>query len=229
MILASFNRDMKFYHSLFYGQSLMKILEHIENKYNSKMVMNKNFFIITGAMGSGKSTIIRALHKQGFHVVDEPARQILAEQRLFQGHGVPEKNPQLFTELMLSRSLYFYSKHQSTTGPVFFDRGVPDMMAYASLFDLGLRSVKRAAKTCCYNKTVFITADWEEIYTTDEERTMSYEQAKAFGQSLRTIYQDLGYRLVKIPKMDIVQRADFIISEVNNVNADQMLLPNRKS
>lgn len=165
-------------------------------------------------MGSGKSTIAEALKLKGLKVVDEPARQILTEQRLFQGNGVPESDPQLFTELMLSRSLYFYNKHQNTEKPVLFDRGVPDMIAYASLFNLDLNFVKQAAQTYRYSKFVFITADWKEIYQTDDERTMSYEQAKAFGQSLRTIYQELDYDLLEVPKIDAQERAKFILSKI---------------
>src|SRR3546814_10233995 len=38
--------------------------------------------------------------------VHPPARQILAEQRSIGGAGVPDRNPALFTELLLSRALY---------------------------------------------------------------------------------------------------------------------------
>jgi len=178
--------------------------------------MDSQFFILTGAMGSGKSTIAEAIKSTGFNVVDEPARQILAEQRLFNGNGVPENNPQLFTELMLSRSLYFYSKYKDTEGPVLFDRGVPDMIAYASLFKIDLSFVKQASQTYRYNKSVFITADWEEIYQTDDERTMSYGQAKAFGQSLRTIYQNLDYDLIEVPKMSEKKRSEFVLSKIKS-------------
>ncbi len=176
--------------------------------------MKSNFFILTGAMGSGKSTIAEALKLKGFNVVDEPARQILAEQRLFQGNGTPENDMQLFTELMLSRSLYFYNKHKDSEEPVLFDRGVPDMIAYAALFNLDLNFVKEASQMYSYNKSVFITADWEEIYQTDDERTMSYEQAKAFGRSLRAIYQELDYDLIEVPKMNAQERSEFILSRI---------------
>jgi predicted ATPase len=66
--------------------------------------IQRNFFIITGSPGSGKSTILRELKNIAVTVIDEPARQILAEQRSFGGNGVPENDPVLFTELMLSRA-----------------------------------------------------------------------------------------------------------------------------
>ncbi len=176
--------------------------------------MTSNLFILTGAMGSGKTTIVESLKLKGFNIVDEPARQILAEQRLFAGNGVPENDPQLFTELMLSRSLYFYNKHKNTDKPVLFDRGVPDMIAYASLFNLDLNFVKQAAQAYRYNKYVFITAGWEEIYQTDDERTMSYQEAEAFGQSLRTIYQELDYNLIEVPQSPAQERSEYILSKI---------------
>ncbi|MEM7017285.1 MAG: AAA family ATPase, partial [Pseudomonadota bacterium] len=68
-----------------------------------------NCFILTGAPGSGKSTLINTLRARGIQCIDEPARQILAEQRLINGEGVPEKkDPGLFIELMLSRTTQAY-------------------------------------------------------------------------------------------------------------------------
>jgi len=65
----------------------------------------QNYFILTGAMGAGKSTILDKFKKLNIKCIDEPARQILAEQRLIQGNGLPETNSNLFTELLLSRSI----------------------------------------------------------------------------------------------------------------------------
>lgn len=180
--------------------------------------MTKNLFILTGAMGSGKSTLSQQLETDGLRIIHEPARQILAEQRSFSGRGVPETDPQLFTDLMLSRSIYLYNLNLGTKDPVIFDRGIPDMIAYASLFNLDLESYKRAAEVYRYNQTVFIMADWEEIYTTDDERKMTYEQAKNFGHALRDIYKECGYTLVEVPKLSVKDRADFILSKMQKLN-----------
>lgn len=49
-------------------------------------------FIITGCPGSGKTTLINYLRDIGFTCVDEPARQVIAEQRAIQGNGLSNKN-----------------------------------------------------------------------------------------------------------------------------------------
>lgn len=69
-------------------------------------------FVITGAMGSGKSTVLKLLQAEGLSVIEEPARQILAEQRSIGDEGVPEKNPKFFTQLLLSRAIYQYKQMQ---------------------------------------------------------------------------------------------------------------------
>lgn len=105
--------------------------------------MTRNI-IITGAMGSGKSTVLKLLKAEGFIVVEEPAREILAEQRSIGDEGVPEKNPKLFVQLLLSRAIYQYKQMQEAYDTVIFDRGIPDNIAYAQLFKLdyyGLRLI----------------------------------------------------------------------------------------
>lgn len=51
-------------------------------------MIKHNYFILTGAMGSGKSTILAKLAEAGVHCVPEPTRAILAEQRLIAVLGV---------------------------------------------------------------------------------------------------------------------------------------------
>ncbi|MDF9798891.1 putative ATPase [Catalinimonas alkaloidigena] len=172
----------------------------------------QHYFILTGAMGSGKSTLCTELEKLHIPVIHEPARQILAEQRSFGGRGVPEIDPQHFTDLMLSRAIYHYREHAQVTHPILFDRGIADMIGYADLFGLDLQVYQQAAERYPYHATVFVTPDWPEIYTTDDERKMTYLQAKAFGDKLREIYIELGYSLYELPKTSASHRAQFIIS-----------------
>ncbi|WP_051610031.1 AAA family ATPase [Terasakiella pusilla] len=182
----------------------------------SPIRQTQTYFILSGAMGSGKTTLCQDLKANGQSVVDEPARQILAEQRSFGGSGVPEEDPHLFTNLLLSRTLYAYDFHQEAKQPILFDRGVPDILAYAKLFNLETTRFQKAAEIYRYNPTVFMMADWPEIYTTDEERKMTYEQAQRFGQTLRSIYQSLNYTVIDVPQMNIQDRSNFIREHIHS-------------
>ena len=73
-------------------------------------MVKDRFFLLTGAFGSGKSTLLQHLQLRGIRGVVEPARPILAQQRSIQGNGLPERDPQLFVELMFSRMLDTYQQ-----------------------------------------------------------------------------------------------------------------------
>lgn len=174
-----------------------------------------HFYVLTGAPGSGKSTILDRLRNRGFTGLDEPARQILAEQRSFGGQGVPDIDPGLFMQLMLSRSIFEYRRMQHENHrSLFFDRGVPDAIAYADLYELDTVAARTAAQLYRYNKLVFLAPAWADIYRQDDERKMTYDQARRFGDNMGPIYRDLGYDLVEIPRDTPENRADFILSKV---------------
>lgn len=172
-------------------------------------------FIMTGAMGSGKSTVLKLLHSAGLKIIEEPARQILAEQRSTGDDGVPEKNPKYFSQLLLSRAIYQFKKMQKFEGNVIYDRGIPDVIAYFQLFDLNYPPAEKASELFRYEPNVFIFPAWEEIYTTDDERKMSFAAAKDFGTQVQQIYRDYGYHLIDVPCVSPQDRAQFIVEKLN--------------
>lgn len=179
-----------------------------------------NFFILTGAMGSGKSTLLQALMAHQFTCVTEPARPILAEQKSIDGTGIPGKDEKLFVELMLSRAIFQYNQMQTHQGPVIFDRGIPDNIGYADLFGLEIPSTHNASQKYRYNQCVFFVPGWAEIYKTDDERIMSFEAANQFGNNIRDIYLNLGYKLIDVPFESAEIRAQFIINTITESMAN---------
>ena len=115
---------------------------------------------------------------------------------------------------MLSRSIHNYYENRAMEKAVVFDRGIPDMIAYARLFQLDETSYANAAKEFRYNPTVFYLPAWEEIYTNDSERKMSFEDAKAFGTVVRSIYEELGYRSLEVPRFSLEERVKFIFARI---------------
>lgn len=171
-------------------------------------------FIMAGAMGSGKSTVLKLLHAKGFSVIEEPARQILAEQRSVGDEGVLEKNPKYFLQLMLSRAIYQFKQMQGFDGNVIYDRGIPDIVGYFQLFNLSYPPAEEASKLFRYESKVFIFPAWQEIYTTDDERKMSFELAKDFGVKVQEIYSAYGYTLINVPCVPPEERAQFIVERL---------------
>lgn len=175
--------------------------------------MKNNIFILTGAPGSGKSTVLARLAEQGVLCVAEPARQIIAEQRAIGGEGVFDRNAGLFCELLLSRSIAQYKAIDSSQAMVVFDRGVADNIAYAALCDYAFKQGWEAARRYRANQTVFFAPNWRDIYVTDDERTMSFAESAAMGDALRRIYVTLGYNVVDLPLVDVEERVRFMLEE----------------
>jgi len=171
-------------------------------------------FVITGAMGSGKSTVLKLIQSAGFNVIEEPARQILAEQRSIGDEGVPEKNSKYFLQLMLSRAIYQFNQTQELDEDVIYDRGIPDMLAYFNLFNLSYPPAQQAAKLFRYESKVFVFPAWQEIYTTDDERKITFELAQEFGMNVQKIYSEYGYSLIHVPYVSPEDRAKFIIERI---------------
>jgi predicted ATPase len=166
--------------------------------------------ILTGAPGSGKTAVLEGLGGR-VHTVGEPAREVIAEQRSIGGAGTADQDPALFVALLLQRSI---DKHRdalrSTALPVLFDRGVPDCVAYAAVLGVDPAESLAAARQHRYHAEVLILEPWEQIYATDDERTMSFEQTIPFHAALVDAYQRAGYTLVSVPTGSVRDRVAFV-------------------
>src|SRR3546814_16485306 len=76
-------------------------------------------------------------------------------------------------------------RHSDSEGPLLFDRGLPDVIGYARLFGAPAEAATAAARRYRYNRTAFLAPALPEIYCRDDERTMSFEAARAFGEMIR--------------------------------------------
>jgi predicted ATPase len=152
--------------------------ELMENAYlneTSFPIIKKNYVIISGCSGGGKSTLLSELVKRGYSVVLEPGRQIVKEQHAINGDALPWTNPQKFLDLALSRYIYQFNSQKQTDQFIFFDRGIID----AVQLDLPQSSYfQNAANNFRYNRLVFLVPPWKEIFANDAERKHDFESAK---------------------------------------------------
>jgi predicted ATPase len=176
-----------------------------------------SYFVLTGAMGSGKSAVLERYKNMGLKCVPEPARQILQEQRTILARGVPEIDADLFTQLMLSRATSYYMDNFPTETITVFDRGIPDMIAYAELFGLDTKIYYNSANEYRYHHRVFWFKGWQDIYKNDEERKMTFQQADEFGERVHEIYRELGYDIIPVPMLPIDDRAEFIYNGIHGL------------
>lgn len=169
------------------------------------------FVVITGGPGSGKSTLIEALATQGFNHMPEGGRAIIRDQVAISGTALPWSDRLAFAELMLSWDLRSYRAAQELSGPVIFDRGIPDVMGYLRLIGLRVPShVARAAKTFRYHRRVLVAPPWPEIFTQDTERKQTLQEAEATCEAVTAVYVELGYELLHLPRASVVDRVKFV-------------------
>ena len=95
-------------------------------------------------------------------------------------------------------------------GWIFFDRGLVD--AAAGLQHLtGEQTLAALGQIHRYHRRVFLTPPWHEIYATDPERRHGFDVAAAEYSRLCEAYPILGYEVLVLPKVDIIERADFVL------------------
>jgi predicted ATPase len=173
------------------------------------------FFVLTGGPGSGKTSIIDALQQAGYSRTLEAGRAIIQDQVPIGGRALPWLDPALFAELMLCWEMRSYHIAEQSTGLVFFDRGVVDVLGYLQLCNLPLSAqIERAVKTFRYNRHVFIAPPWEEIYKSDRERKQDFPEAVRTYQAIVTAYMTCGYELMEIPRAPVDERARFILTAI---------------
>jgi len=171
--------------------------------------MYADLHVVTGAPGSGKTAILSGV-RGDVRCVGEPAREVLAEQRSIDGDGTPERNPSLFVDLLLQRSIDKHEEAQRWGGAVLFDRGVPDCVGYAKLLGTDPQPSVRATAAYRYNREVLVTRPWAEIYTTDDERKMTFGAIVEFQRLVESSYAQAGYTLIEVPRGSVEDRVAFV-------------------
>ena len=175
----------------------------------------ERFHVVTGGPGSGKTSLIEALAKAGYARTLEAGRAIIHDQLAIDGPALPWRDPLAFAELMLNWELRAYRMAEAMSGPVFFDRGVTDLVGYLTLVGRQVPAhVARAAERFRYNRRVFIAPPWPAIYTQDAERKQTPEEAVRTYEALVAAYTDCGYELVSLPLVSVEERVRFVLDSI---------------
>lgn len=167
--------------------------------------------VVSGCSGGGKSSLLFEMARRGYPVNPEPGRQIVKEQAYIDGDGVPWADIPKFTELCVSRAVYFYNTARPAEEAVLFDRSIVDAVSW--LARLGFptpQHLRHALERYRYAPVVFMTPPWEELFRADAQRRHSFSDAVAEYEGLLEAYPANGYEVEIIPKAGVEQRADFL-------------------
>ncbi len=163
-------------------------------------------YILAGGPTSGKSTTITAFKQRGFPVIGEAAREVLEEKKYNDTESIQK-------EIFLRQ----ITRENSVKHAAFFDRSALEGVAYSLLF---LGKIPECLANYdfrnLYSKVFFLdrfplVLDGTRIEKNDAE-------AERVHQTIYGVYVGYGYNPIRVPKMSVEDRVDFILE---NIRADE--------
>ena len=151
------------------------------------------------------------MKKEGFYCGNDVAREFIEEQIRSGGKALPWDNRKEFSKIILEKRIKQYE--DAPEGDVcFFDRGIPDLIGY--LIKAGLKvpdEYYKSAKSHPYQKIVFFTPPWQATFEKDPDRHETFGEAVIIHNAIKKVYQDLGYKVIDVPKTSVDKRIEFIL------------------
>lgn len=168
-----------------------------------------NWNVLTGPPGSGKTTLVECLAKLKFATAPEAARDCILKLLAAQ-QGI-----QPFDQAQLQKDIFSTMEaREKTLDPkdlYFFDRGLPDSLAYYRFYHLDPSAIMSATQQYRYNKVFYCQ---ELPIKNDKVRTENQSDAHLIGQYIRDAYLELGYSLIDLPSVSVEKRMEIILAHL---------------
>ena len=170
-------------------------------------------YIVTGAPGSGKTSVLQMLEFQGFKVVHEAVTEIMRNNQK-NGMDAPWQESFFLQQILDLQKTRLAKDEKSVHGVEFHDRSVLDTYILGiylqqdcpKMLEAEIRSI---LQTGIYETRVFFFESLESYQTTPERR-MSREEAHLFGLLHEKVFLEFQFQLIKVPPMQVSQRVEFI-------------------
>jgi predicted ATPase len=167
--------------------------------------------VITGAPCSGKTAVIHLLEQRGYQVVHEVARAYI-DRELMKGKTLSKikADEWAFERYILLEKI----KIEAQLTPdkiIFFDRAVPDSIAYYKLNGLNPAEPLQKSRQVRYQNVFF----FERLsFLADPVRSENEKTAHLLGQLIEESYRSLGYDLIHVPLLSVENRVEFILKHL---------------
>lgn len=177
-------------------------------------------YVLTGAPGCGKSSVLLELENRGFEVIREAAQDVIQR---YHAKGIEKPwEDVMFQDEVLKLQLFREDKFQKDK-TYFLDRGVIDGLAYArekhpSRWWIEHQSHHRRKEGRYGYDVIFFLNPLDDVETNSIRRE-GIEEAKMIDGFLREEYHSRRYfgdRFVEIPNASIEERADLILQGVEH-------------
>ncbi len=175
-------------------------------------------FVLTGAPGTGKTTLLKAFTDAGYWTVEEFARQVIRRQREEERVLIGDADPLVFLNEMQQVALDGLRLSPETSDPIIHDRGIPDLIAFATWYELPTDEIRDLGRQYRYADPILMCPLWPGIFINDEDRKLTLSEADRFDRLLRDAYEELGYSLLEVPFADPPERLRFVEERAMNTS-----------
>jgi predicted ATPase len=170
-----------------------------------------NWYVVTGAPSSGKTTVVRELEKLGYRVVHEVARDYI-ETRMQQGQTLEgiRADKRSFENWILDAKIAIEAELPKDE-VIILDRAIPDSIAYFEVAGLDTNVAIQKSPRNRYKKVFLLD---QLPYQSDRARIEDTQTAVRLDQGLDQSYTMLGYEIVRVKVMPVRERVKFVVREI---------------
>ena len=171
-----------------------------------------NWFVLTGAACTGKTTLINMLAEKGFQVIPESAR-LYFEQELAKGHSLEEiraDGPALQRGIAAMQLRFEHGVQADKI--TFLDRAVPDSLAFYRIHGMNPNEILSECFHYRYAGVFLLNR-----LPLHRDQTLGPEDNAAsdfLDEWLARDYNALGYDIVRVPVLSPSERLAFMTSHL---------------
>ena len=173
-------------------------------------------YVVTGAPGAGKTSVLRELRAQGFAVTDEAATDVIARE---QQRGVAEPwRDEGFLTLITQLQRDRLAADGLVAGVELHDRSVLCTLALARFLGYPVppelaAEAERVVREQVFERAVFLVRPLGFIEATAARR-ISYADSLVFEEVHEAVYAEHGFELIEVPPALVAERAAIIAGHI---------------